>query len=196
MAQVPPRTAALKSQGRERQHELQQVLPRFGRQCRGQGKIFVKLVRHTAPPLFAVGATIATLAQQAPQALQQAPSLRASTRKRLARDLHAAPEAQRCIRTQSRRLTQGKPLLPCQIVKAYDATLAPIMQSQSNCPAQCGRQPGLLSEPTASFIFVMAVPLGNQSHRCPLGLTSAGQGAARQHPGQRANDASGALGRW
>jgi hypothetical protein len=47
MEQVTTRTTALKSQARERQHELHKVMRGFGRQCRGQGKIFVQLVRHT-----------------------------------------------------------------------------------------------------------------------------------------------------
>jgi hypothetical protein len=133
----------------------------FGRQCRGQGTIFVKLVRHTETQLLAVGSSIATLAQETHQALQQASHLRESTRERLARDLRAAQEAHRHISTQSRRLTQGKKLSHCKIVNAYDPTIAPIMKGKSNCPAQFGRKPGLLSEPTAGFIFATAVPSGN-----------------------------------
>jgi hypothetical protein len=133
----------------------------FGRQCRGQGKIFVKLVRHTETQLLEVGSAVATLAQEAHQALQQASHLRESTRERLARDLSAAQEAHRHISTQSRRLTQGKKLPHCKIVNAYDPTIAPIMKGKSNCPAQFGRKPGLLSEPTAGFILAAAVPVGN-----------------------------------
>lgn len=33
----------------------------------------------------------------------------------------------------------------------------------SNCPAQFGRKPGILSEPTAGFIFAARSPLGNPS---------------------------------
>jgi hypothetical protein len=161
MEQVTTRTAALTSQARERHHELQKVMRCFGRQCRGQGKIFVKLVRHTETQLLEVGSSIATLAQEAHQALQQASHLRVSTRERLAKDLSAAQEAHRHIRTQSRRLTQGKKLPHCKIVNAYDPTIAPMMKGKSNCPAQFGRKPGLLSEPTAGFIFATAGPVGN-----------------------------------
>lgn len=51
MPQVTTRTTAVKSQAREHQQDLQKVMRRFGRQCRGQGKIFVQLVRHTAMQL-------------------------------------------------------------------------------------------------------------------------------------------------
>jgi hypothetical protein len=163
MGQVTTRTTALKSQARERQHTLQKVMRGFGRQCRGQGKIFVKLVRHTETQLLDVGSSIATLAQEAHQALQQASHLRASTRKRLARDLSAAQEAHRHISTQSRRLTQGKKLPHCKIVNAHDPTIAPIMKGKSNCPAQFGRKSGILSEPASGFIFANQVPAGNPS---------------------------------
>jgi hypothetical protein len=161
MEQVTTRTTALTRQARERQHAIQKVMRCFGRQCRGQGKIFVKLVRHTETQLLEVGSSIATLAQEAHQALQQASHLRVATRERLARDLSAAQEAHRHISTQSRRLTQGKKLPHWKIVNAYDPTIAPIMKGKSNCPAQFGRKPGLLSEPTAGFIFATAVPVGN-----------------------------------
>jgi hypothetical protein len=57
---------------------------RFGRQCRGQGQVFVKHVRHTEQQLLSLGEPIKTLAQQAQQILEQATTLRASTRTRLA----------------------------------------------------------------------------------------------------------------
>jgi len=161
MEQVPTRTTALKSQAHECQHALQKVMRRFGRQCRGHGKIFVQLVRHTETHLLEVGSSIATLAQEAHQVLQQASHLRESTRQHLARDLRAAQEAYRHISPQSRRLTQGKKLSHCKIVNAPDPTIAPIMKGKSNCPTQFGRKPGLISEPTGGFIFATRVPLGN-----------------------------------
>ena len=161
MQQATTRTTALKSQAREHQQDLQKVMRRFGRQCRGQGKVFVKLVRHTEMQLLAVGSSITTLAQEAHQALQQASHLSVAQQERLARDLRAAQEAHRHISTQSRRLTQGKKLLHCKIVNAYDPSIAPIMKGKSNCLAQFGRKPGLMSEPTAGFIFATAVPVGN-----------------------------------
>jgi len=136
---------------------------RFGRQCRGQGKVFVKLVRHTETQLLDLGTPIATLTQQAQQVLQQTTHLSETKRERLARALHAAIEAHQDIRTQSQRLTQGKKLSHCKIVNAYDPTIAPIMKGKSNCPAQFGRKPGILSEPTTGFIFATRVPEGNPS---------------------------------
>ena len=136
---------------------------RFGRQCRGQGKIFVKLVRQTETQLLELGSSIAALAQEAHQALQKAPHLSAARRERFASARRTAREAHQQISPQSRRLTQGKKLPHCKIVNAYDPTIAPMMKGKSNCPAQCGRKPGLMSEPTAGFIFATAVPVGNPS---------------------------------
>ena len=136
---------------------------RFGRQCRGPGNVFVKLVRHTETQLLEVGSAIATLAQEARQHLLQATHLHASTQERLTRDLSAAQEAYQQISTQSRRLTQGKRLHHHKIVNAYDPTIAPIIKGKSNCPAQFGRKPGILSEPTGGFIFAARSPVGNPS---------------------------------
>src|SRR5262245_45634394 len=134
---------------------------RFGRQCRGQSKVFVKLVRQTETQLLEVGSSLATLAQEAQQTLMKAPSLSEAMRERLTSDLSTATQAHQQIRTQSRRLTQGKGLPHCKIVNAYDPTIAPICKGKSNCPTQFGRKPGLLSEPTGGFIFATRVPLGN-----------------------------------
>jgi Transposase DDE domain len=136
---------------------------RFGRQCRGHGKVLVTLVRQTEQQLLQLGSPIAALAQAAQQGLQRAPHLAEPQRDRLARHLQAALEAQHAIRTQARRLTQGKRLHHCKIVNAYDGTVAPILKGKSNCPAQFGRKPGLLSEPTTGFIFATRVPVGNPS---------------------------------
>jgi hypothetical protein len=136
---------------------------RLGRQCRGPGKIFVKLVRQTEPQRLERGSAIAALAQEAPQARQQAPHLSAATRERLARALRTAQAAQPQISPPSPRLTQGKKLPHCQSVKAYDPTMAPIMKGQSHCPAPLGRTPGRISEPTAGFLLATAVPVGNPS---------------------------------
>jgi hypothetical protein len=135
----------------------------FGRQCRGQGKVFVTLVRQTEKQLLACGRSIAALGQAAQQALQQAAHLSACQRARLDTHLKAAQEAHHAICTQSRRLTQGKRLRQCKIVNAYDRTIAPILKGKSNCPAQFGRKPGLISEPTAGFIFATLLPVGNPS---------------------------------
>jgi hypothetical protein len=135
----------------------------FGRQCRGQAKVFVKLVRHTETQLLEVGSTIAQLAQEAQQTLCKATHLSASTQARLANDLSTAIQAHHQISKQSQRLTQGKRLSHGKIVNAYDPTIAPILKGKSNCPAQFGRKPGILSEPTTGFIFAARSPVGNPS---------------------------------
>jgi len=161
--QCTKQPAPLTTQVRTLQHDLHKVMHRFGRQCRGPGKVFVKLVRQTETQLLEVGSAIAVLAPQAHQTLQQAPLLSAAQRERLASALRAAQAAHQQIRTQSRRLTHGKKLPHWKIVNASDLTVAPICKGKSNCPAQFGRQPGIMSEPTAGFIFATRVPVGNPS---------------------------------
>jgi hypothetical protein len=41
--------------------------------------------------------------------------------------------------------------------------MAPMLKGQSNCPAPCGRQTGLMSEPASGFIVANQVPVGNPS---------------------------------
>jgi hypothetical protein len=67
------------------------------------------------------------------------------------------------IRGQSKHLTQGKKLRHCKVVNAYDPTIAPILKGKSNCPAQFGRKPGIMSEPATGFIFANLTPKGNPS---------------------------------
>jgi hypothetical protein len=136
---------------------------RFGRQCRGQGTVFVKLVRQTERQLLALGSPIGALSQRAQQLLSQASRLSEATRERWACGLRAAGERHGRIRKQSCQLTHGKKLSHCKIVNAYDPTLAPILKGKSNCPAQFGRKPGLLSDPATGFIFAQRVPAGNPS---------------------------------
>lgn len=135
----------------------------FGRQCRGQGKVFVALVRQTEKQLLELGGSMATWTQEAKDLLGQAPHLSEAQRGRLRRDLEAASDAHRHIVKQSQRLTQGKKLAQCKIVNAYDPTIAPIIKGKSNCPAQFGRKTGILSEPASGFIFANRVPTGNPS---------------------------------
>jgi hypothetical protein len=47
------------------------------------------------------------------------------------------------------------------VVNAYDPTIAPIVKGKSNCPAQFGRKPGIISEPATGFIFANLTPEGN-----------------------------------
>lgn len=135
----------------------------FGRQGRGQGKVFVTLVRQTEKQLLELGGSIATWSQEAKDLLDQAPHLSEVQRGRLLRDLEAASDAHRHIVKQSQRLTQGKKLPQYTIVNAYAPTIAPIIKGKSNCPAQFGRKTGILSEPASGFIFANRVPQGNPS---------------------------------
>jgi hypothetical protein len=135
----------------------------FGRSCRGQGHVFVKLVRHTERQLLALGEPITTCAQKAKERLAQMTTLEEPKRERLSLKLATATSAHEQIRKQSTRLTQGKKLSHGKLVNAYDLTIAPIIKGKSNCPAQFGRKPGIASEPATGFIFAHLVPRGNPS---------------------------------
>jgi Transposase DDE domain len=136
---------------------------RFGRQCRGMGKVFVTLVRQTETQLLQLGQQVLPLAWAAQACLHGASQLSAERRARLDTQLEAALEAHHRIAHQSRRLTQGKALAHCKIVNAYDPTIAPICKGKSNCPAQFGRKPGIIADPAAGFIFALHLPVGNPS---------------------------------
>jgi Transposase DDE domain len=151
----------LSTQARELHQSLQKVMRRFGRQCRGQGKVFVKLVRQTEQHLLDLGESIETWTQEAKNLLHQDAQFSEAQRQHLLGDLEAASEAHRQVVKQSQRLTQGKKLGQFKIVNAYDPTIAPIIKGKSNCPAQFGRKTGILSEPASGFIFANRVPAGN-----------------------------------
>jgi hypothetical protein len=153
----------LSQQAQELSEALKKVMRRFGRQCRGQGKIFVKLVRETERHLLELGAPIATWSTHTRELLHQDYVRSPTQRARLLRDLEATSAAHRRITKQSQRLTQGKKLPHCKIVNAYDPTIAPILKGKSNCPAQFGRKTGIMSEPASGFIFANRVPPGNPS---------------------------------
>ncbi|MEK7214902.1 MAG: hypothetical protein AAB289_04840, partial [Chloroflexota bacterium] len=135
---------------------------RFGRQCRGQGKVFVSLVRQTETQLLTTGAPVGALAQTAQAQLQTA-ALTAAQRARWDTTLTLALATHQQIATQSRRLTHGKPLTRCKIVNAYDPTIAPICKGKSNCPTQFGRKPGIIGEPATGFVFAAQLPVCNPS---------------------------------
>lgn len=132
---------------------------RFGRQCRGQSKVFVSLVRQTETQLLTTGSPVVELARAAQG--QSAPHLAEEQRTRLVTQLTVALDAHAQITTQSRHLTQGKALSQCKIVNAYDPTIAPICKGKSNCPTQFGRKPGIIAEPASGFIFAFQLPVGN-----------------------------------
>ena len=153
----------LEGRAQQLQHALQQVMRRFGRQCRGMGKVLVTLVRQTEAQLLELGAQVLPLAWAAQACLPGVPQLSEEQRRRLDTQLTVALEAHHRIARQSRRLTHGKTLPPCKIVNADDPTIAPICKGKSNCPAQFGRKPGILAEPAAGFIFALHLPVGNPS---------------------------------
>ena len=135
----------------------------FGRRCRGQGRVFVTLVRQTEQQLLALDEPITTFGLKAKEHLAQTRTLHEAQRARLTCALTTAMDHHDSIRKQSTQLTHGKKLSHCKLVNAYDLTIAPIIKGKSNCPAQFGRKPGLASEPATGFIFANLVPPGNPS---------------------------------
>src|SRR5262249_26993928 len=75
---------ALKTQAQEQLQELAKIMRRFGRQCRGQGKVFVRLVRQTDTQLLTTGEPVVRLAQTAQAQAQPATGLTADQRPRCA----------------------------------------------------------------------------------------------------------------
>ena len=157
------RTTKLHHHVQDLQHALTKVMRGFGRRCRGQGRVFVTRVRHTEQQRLALGASMTTLGLQAQEPLAQTLLLRESQRARLTLALTTALGHHDHIRKQSTQLTHGKKLSHCKLVNAYDLTIAPIIKGKSNCPAQFGRKPGIVSEPATGFIFATLVPKGNPS---------------------------------
>jgi hypothetical protein len=153
----------LKTQAQQLHQDLAKMMRRFGRQCRGQGKVFVRLVRQTESQLLTTGEPVVALARTAQAQLQSASQVTEDQRIRWNTTLTVAVATHDQIATQSRRLTHGKPLTRCKIVNAYDATIAPICKGKSNCPTQFGRKPGLLAEPATGFVFAARLPVGNPS---------------------------------
>jgi len=153
----------VKAQAQQLQHDLAKIMRRFGRQCRGQSKVFVSLVRQTETQLLTNGSPVVGLARAAQAQVQSATHLAEEQRTRLVTQLTVALAAPAQITTQSRRLTQGKSLSQCKIVNAYDPTIAPICKGKSNCPTQFGRKPGIIAEPATGFILAVQLPVGNPS---------------------------------
>lgn len=137
---------------------------RFGRQCRGMGTVFVTLVRQTETQWLELGAEALPLVRAAQACLHSVPPLSDEPQRRLDTQLTVALEAHHRIERQSRRLTQGKALPHCQIVNAYDPTIAPICKGKRTCPAQFGRKPGIMAEPATGFIFAWHLPMGHPSN--------------------------------
>jgi hypothetical protein len=144
-------------------HSLSKVMRSFGRSCRGQGKVFVKLVRQTEQQLLDLGENISTFGHQAQVELEQTTTLSETQREWLSEHLSTAMRHHEQIRKQSKQLTQGKKLGHFKVVNAYDPTIAPIIKGKSNCPAQFGRKPGIISEPATGYLFANLTPQGNPS---------------------------------
>src|SRR5919109_4503543 len=65
------RALDLTRQAHRLHHDLQKAMRCFGRQCRGQGQVFVKIVRQTEQQLLSLGKPITALAQHTQQVLEQ-----------------------------------------------------------------------------------------------------------------------------
>jgi hypothetical protein len=153
----------LQAHAQQLHHDLQKLMRRFGRQCRGMGNVFVTLVRETETQLLALGEQVLPLARAAQQRLHSATPLSEDQQARLDTQLTAALEAHHRIAHQSRRLTQGKSLTHGKIVNAYDPPIAPMCKGKRNGPAPFGRKPGMIAEPAAGFIFALHLPVENRS---------------------------------
>jgi hypothetical protein len=163
MAQCATQGTALQAQAPQRQHDLEQRMRGFGRQCRGMGNVCVTLVRPTETQRLAPGRQVLPLARAVPECLPTMPQLSADQRARLDTQLTAALQAHHRLASPSRRRTPGKTVPHGTIVNAYDPTMAPIGKGQSHCPAQFGRTPGMIAEPAAGFIFARHLPVGHPS---------------------------------
>ena len=179
------RATRLRTQGHDLHQELKKVMRSFGRQCRGQGRVFVKLVRQTERQLLELGQPIPVLGRQAQQLLEETETLPAVQRERLTRQLRSALAAQAQIRKQSGRLTQGKKLGHCKLVNAYDLRLvysclvALLPSSKGRAiarpslganPASCRNPPPALSlppgyQPAIRTMASYVVPLLDQVQR-------------------------------
>ena len=138
----------------------------FGRQCRGQGHVFVKLVRHTEQQLLELGEPITALGQQAQQLLAQATaperrharsvSPRRATRRcaamrTSASNPHGSPKAKNSATVNSSMPTIS-PLRPSSKARA----IAP--RSLVASPGSCRTLPRALSLPTVCPRGIRAIP--------------------------------------
>jgi hypothetical protein len=158
---LPHHTRVLQVQSQVLMGDLKKAMRRFGRQCRGQGRVFVKVGRQTERHLLTLGQPLTKWVEQAQGHLHNATEINPAKRERLTSQLKSAFAHHQAIEAQARKLTQGKRLSHRKIVSAYDPTIAPIIKGKSNCPTQFGRKPGLLSEPSIGFIFATHLPEGN-----------------------------------
>src|SRR5215813_171503 len=106
-AQCTTRGTTLKAQAQQLQPDLAKIMRRFGRQCRGQSKVFVSGVRQTEMRLLERGRPVGELARAAQAQVQSAGHLAERQRTRWDTQLQAALAAPQQIAPQSHRLTQG-----------------------------------------------------------------------------------------
>lgn len=161
--QCTTRATSLTRQAEALSQQWQKIMRGFGRQCRGQGTVFLRLVRQTEAQLLAHGSPLTTWLAEVHTLLAPEKRLRPAKHTRRLHDLEAARDAHRHLVRQSQRLTQGTKLRQGTMVKAYDLTMAPMPKGKSNCPVQCGRKTGIVSELATGFLFATRVPTGHPS---------------------------------
>jgi hypothetical protein len=165
MAECATQGTALEVQAQQLQRDLEQMMRRFGRQCRGIGKVFVTLVRQTERQLLQMGAQVLPLARAAQEYLHSATRLLLRRQVRRTTQLTAALEAHHRIAHQSRRLTQGKALAHCKIVNAYDPPIAHTGGRPPE-PGQSGLARHPDPDPGAPRLRVWLQPPGSRERHC------------------------------
>jgi hypothetical protein len=83
----------LQAQAQYLQHDVQKMMRRFGRQCRGLGNVFVTLVGQTETQLLERGRQVLPLARAVPERLHRMPPLWEDQRAHLDTRLTAARKA-------------------------------------------------------------------------------------------------------
>jgi hypothetical protein len=160
--------------------------------------VCVKLVRHTAPQLLALGEPMKTCGLQAQERRAHPIPLREAQPHRLSLALPTAMRPPAHRRPHSHRLPSGKKLRPCQVGNAYAPTMAPMGTGKSHGPAQCGSTPGRASEPASGVLCAHLVPQGQPSAPSAVlpWLDKVQSAIARVHTGpkRRMHSGAGALG--
>ena len=107
---------------------------RFGRQCRGMGKVFVTLVRQTETHLLELGQPVLTLAQAAQACLHGTTQLAEDQRVRLDIQLTAALEGPSPDRTPIATADAGQSVVPRQDRQRRMIPPSPHLQGQEQLP--------------------------------------------------------------
>jgi hypothetical protein len=125
------------------------------------GTVCVTRVRQTETQRVERGHQVLPRARAVQTRLDRMTQLSEAQRTRLSPQLTGALESHQRSEHQSRRLTQGKAVTHGQLGNAYEPTIAPSCKGHSHCPAQFGRQPGMIAEPAAGFILALHLPGGH-----------------------------------